>query len=327
MMPLAFSAVPVAWLQALLWDSCYGAIMAGAVFALQPLLRPMLAARWRFALWLLVMIRFLPLSLPATSLSLFNWLPHNSANAPVAIGATPEASSVKRSAQKVGVAPELATPIAAARPAPRTIQTAPVRAPTAVTVVPAPFDGAALFACIYFLGAGAVLVRLTLAMLALRHIGRRCAPITKAETLAILEEVRGTLGIRRRLPLFSTEALSSRALVGLWRPRLFLPAHLAAQLSAQELRLVFLHEAAHLRRRDIAINYVVACLGVLHWFNPFFWLTLRPLCRERELACDELVLRHTSDAASYGHTLLKLFQDSRTAAHGRASPSRAAWNY
>jgi hypothetical protein len=103
-----------------------------------------------------------------------------------------------------------------------------------------------------------------------------------------------------------TDAVSSPALFGYLRPRLLLPRPARAELSLPELRHIFLHELAHLKRHDIALGYVIAVLHVLHWFNPLVALGLRRMRADRELVCDGLALSVLApeETAAYGRTIL-----------------------
>jgi beta-lactamase regulating signal transducer with metallopeptidase domain len=58
--------------------------------------------------------------------------------------------------------------------------------------------------------------------------------------------------------------------------------------STEELRFVFLHELAHVRRRDILMSWLMALLQVVHWFNPLVWFAFSRWRADRELACDAL---------------------------------------
>ena len=109
--------------------------------------------------------------------------------------------------------------------------------------------------------------------------------------------------------LVQTDAVDSPGLMGVLRPRLLLPAGAARDLSPAQLRLVFLHELAHLKCRDIAMDWLWAILLALHWFNPLLWLAQQRACRaDRELARDAMVLAITgpAEAESYGQTILRL---------------------
>src|SRR5437762_409184 len=78
----------------------------------------------------------------------------------------------------------------------------------------------------------------------------------------------------------------------------------------QELRFVFLHELAHLKRRDIAVNWLTTILQILHWFNPLVWLAFARMRVDRELACDELALSFAAagESKSYGGAIIKLVE-------------------
>ena len=56
--------------------------------------------------------------------------------------------------------------------------------------------------------------------------------------------------------------------LGVFRPRLILPVGILAELDRDELRLVFLHELAYLSCRDLALNWLLAAVETIHWFNP-----------------------------------------------------------
>jgi len=104
--------------------------------------------------------------------------------------------------------------------------------------------------------------------------------------------------------------VESPAVYGLWRKRLLLPDGIFERFSTDELRCIFLRELAHIKRGDLAVNWLVAALRVLHWFNPVLWLAWARMRADRELATDALALAHVrqSDHASYGETILKVLE-------------------
>ena len=58
-------------------------------------------------------------------------------------------------------------------------------------------------------------------------------------------------------------------------------------LDLAQLRHVFLHELAHLKRFDIAVGLLTAVVQTVHWFNPLVWLAFRRMRDDREVACDD----------------------------------------
>ena len=76
------------------------------------------------------------------------------------------------------------------------------------------------------------------------------------------------------MTLVETEAVGSPALFGFVRPRLLLPAGLMSQFTREELRHVFMHELAHVKRRDILFGWLtLACrssTGSIRWSGWLF---------------------------------------------------------
>ena len=104
--------------------------------------------------------------------------------------------------------------------------------------------------------------------------------------------------------VFELEGLPTAFIVGVFCPRIYLPA----SLTAEERRLVLQHERTHLRRGDWAVKLLAHLVLCLHWFNPLVWLAFRLLCRDIEIACDEWVVQQLGEAqkGAYTRTLLRL---------------------
>jgi beta-lactamase regulating signal transducer with metallopeptidase domain len=88
--------------------------------------------------------------------------------------------------------------------------------------------------------------------------------VTEGKVLDLLEDCKEEMGVRTPLTLVETPSVSSPSLLGFIRPRLLLPPGLTQSFSAVELRYVFLHELAHLKRSDIALNWLISFVLVLH---------------------------------------------------------------
>ncbi len=120
--------------------------------------------------------------------------------------------------------------------------------------------------------------------------------------------VRGLGTLRRRDDgLWQAQATAGLpAVLGLWPPRIVLPADFERRYTAQEQRLVLLHEQVHLRRGDIAVNALLAALQCVYWFNPLLPLALRRCREDQEFSCDERVIARSDGARrSYGNAMLK----------------------
>jgi len=94
--------------------------------------------------------------------------------------------------------------------------------------------------------------------------------------------------------------------IGFFSPRILIPREMFERLTASELEQIVLHEMGHLRRADDWINLLQKISLVLVPLNPVLLWIERRLCFERELACDDAVLRFTKAPKAYATCLTNL---------------------
>ncbi len=87
--------------------------------------------------------------------------------------------------------------------------------------------------------------------------------------------------------VYLCDRIDTPFILGLFRPRIFLPS----SMEESDVNHVLAHENAHLARRDHWWKPLGFLLLTVHWFNPVLWLAYVLLCRDIELACDEKVIR------------------------------------
>ena len=90
--------------------------------------------------------------------------------------------------------------------------------------------------------------------------------------------------------LWQCETVDTPFVMGLIRPRVYLPFRLDPASAAQ----IIAHEHAHIRRRDPWTKLFAYALLVVYWFDPAVWVAYWLLGRDMELACDERVIRDLS---------------------------------
>ena len=93
--------------------------------------------------------------------------------------------------------------------------------------------------------------------------------------------------------IYLCDAISSPFILGIVKPRIYLPSG----LDEVQRQNVLAHEQAHLARYDHWWKPLGFVLLAVYWFNPLLWLAYALLCRDIELACDERVIR-TMDASA-----------------------------
>lgn len=104
--------------------------------------------------------------------------------------------------------------------------------------------------------------------------------------------------------VFESERVASPFVLGLIRPRIYLPFGLDEGAREQ----VLTHERAHIARGDHVIKPIGWLILAVYWYNPLVWLAYALFCRDIELACDERVIRRlpVSGRADYSQALLDL---------------------
>lgn len=102
--------------------------------------------------------------------------------------------------------------------------------------------------------------------------------------------------------LWQCDHLRSPFILGVFRPRIYLPS----DLDGIARDSVVAHEQAHLHRHDHWWKPLGFLLLTVYWFNPLMWVAYILLCRDIEAACDERVVRNMNadSRRSYSEALL-----------------------
>jgi beta-lactamase regulating signal transducer with metallopeptidase domain len=129
----------------------------------------------------------------------------------------------------------------------------------------------------------------------------------------------------RRVELCMTDEVDRPSVIGFFRPRILIPSWLLEQLSDDELKQIVLHEMEHLRRRDDWTNLLQKLSLVLFPINPVLLWMERRLCREREMACDDGVVRVTQAPKSYAACLASLAERGMAHRSSLAALALGAW--
>jgi len=126
--------------------------------------------------------------------------------------------------------------------------------------------------------------------------------------------------LSRRLGIDCPPAIAERAdisspiCVGLIRPAVLLPSGWRSWSPAR-LQAVMTHELAHVARRDVAWQMVARLAAAVYWFHPLAWVAAWRMRVERELACDDWVLRGGQPSSTYARWLLEIAASAAAAAH------------
>ncbi len=104
--------------------------------------------------------------------------------------------------------------------------------------------------------------------------------------------------VRQEGNVWECQNLPSPFVLGLFRPRIYLPFH----LPEEERRYILEHERCHIRRRDPFVKLVAFVLLSVYWINPLAWLSYVLMTQDMEMSCDEAVLRKLGAGIKKGYS-------------------------
>ena len=269
-----------------------GSVAILLVAVTQQLIGHRVRARWRHALWLVILLRLVVPIAPSSTWSIFNLVPPHPGIQWQLRGDPGQIVFDGPTLSGVDALPSIHVPwwIASWR----------------------------WVAVLWLCGVVALSLHALIATVRMHHVVSR-ARRRNAGSLSlarqIVEEGRRQLGIARPVRVVESALVNVPALHGMFQPTLLLPQGLSETFAADELRHVIIHELWHLRRHDIAVNWILTAVRALYWFNPLVWFAVSRIEEERELACDELALSCFEDTErfDYGRTILKLLERFRAA--------------
>lgn len=150
-----------------------------------------------------------------------------------------------------------------------------------------------------------MLGHMLLGMLGVWVVALRGEEVTNETMLRELDAAHDRLALKRDVRLLLSPRVAVPVLWGMFRPVLLLPAD-AESWPAERLRVVLLHELAHLARWD-GVSLILTRIALsLFWFHPLAWSLERAGRSECERACDDLVLASGTKPSEYADHLLAI---------------------
>jgi beta-lactamase regulating signal transducer with metallopeptidase domain len=157
----------------------------------------------------------------------------------------------------------------------------------------------------YAAGVLLLLIRLVRERWMVGRLAQRATAIADPAWTRLLSEGAAQIGVLRPVRLLRSLERSMPIAFGVARPSILVPA-VADTWSEDRRRAVLLHELAHIARHDCLTQLGAAAACAVYWIHPGVWWVARRLRVERELACDDRVLRAGAHAREYAEHLLEL---------------------
>ncbi|QDT92221.1 M56 family metallopeptidase [Gimesia algae] len=171
---------------------------------------------------------------------------------------------------------------------------------------------------IWVTGAGFFLTKLLLACHQVSQLCRNSQP-AEAAVQELCRKTSKTLSLNPPQVKIAA-SVHSPCLIGIWNPVILLPEQ--KTLTEPVLRDIFLHELAHLARRDCLFHLLARIATAILFFQPLVWRLSRRLELIADDLCDDYVIHFGSCRKSYANTLVD-FAEQLTAPALATDPSLA----
>lgn len=123
-----------------------------------------------------------------------------------------------------------------------------------------------------------------------------------------LSELQVSLRIKRSVKLLESRLVTIPSVTGFFKPVILVPVGLLNNIPQDQVEAILLHELAHIRRSDYAVNLMQTFIEILFFFNPgILWISSL-LRDERENCCDDLAIGVTNNKKEFVNALIS-FQE------------------
>lgn len=183
---------------------------------------------------------------------------------------------------------------------PKVSTPSPVSTPGGIEVI-------GLLALVWAAGALLVLLRFIVGtVLVARETRAATRPISR-DWILLAGQIQEDMQLRRPATLVWGTKREIPYTWGIISPIVCLPID-ADRWSKDRLRIVMLHELAHIERYDALTEFMAQLALVVFWFNPLLWLAVRQMRTEREHACDDRVLTRGVKPSTYVEELVMMMK-------------------
>ncbi len=134
---------------------------------------------------------------------------------------------------------------------------------------------------------------------------RQSTPVDGEVWKRLLSEACRRLQLSRRVDLREHADPIVPLTCGIVQPVIVLPT-VAHEWDGALQRSVLTHELAHVKRRDVVVQFLGRLACTMYWFHPLAWYALRRMRHEGERACDDEVVAAGEKASDYARQLLRV---------------------
>ncbi|HDX9702665.1 TPA: M48 family metalloprotease [Bacillus thuringiensis] len=285
----------------LIETSLMASILVGFILCIKVLFRNKLTPRWQYMLWIVLMIRLLLPWSPDSSYSIYSLFSYRSSVSEVIPKNMPATENIVNIESDRKVELESNSKMVTKTSEPE------------VKVSSEKQTTFSLYKIALYVWLAGVIVLAVITFLTNRRLYsyiKKQPDITDEQVATVFNRCKQSMKMKKAVSLRLAGKIASPTVFSFFRPKVLLSKKHMKVLNEQQLQYVFYHELAHIKRNDVAVNWIMYSLILLNWFNPILWYAYFCMREDQELACDAyaLTFMDKEEQIAYGHTIITLLE-------------------
>ncbi|PFR80675.1 methicillin resistance protein [Bacillus cereus] len=285
----------------LIETSLMASILVGFILCIKVLFRNKLPPRWQYMLWIVLMIRLLLPWSPDSSYSIYSLLSYSSSVSEVIPKNMPATENIVNIESDRKVELESNSKMVTKTSEPE------------VKVSSEKQTTFSLYKLALYVWLAGVIILAAITFLTNRRLYsyiKKQPDITDEQVTTVFNRCKQSMKMKKAVSLRLAGKIASPTVFSFFRPKVLLSKKHMKVLNEQQLQYVFYHELAHIKRNDVAVNWIMYSLILLNWFNPILWYAYFCMREDQELACDAYALTFIDkeEQIAYGHTIITLLE-------------------
>ncbi|MCU7662403.1 M56 family metallopeptidase [Bacillus thuringiensis] len=285
----------------LIETSLMASILVGFILCIKVLFRNKLTPRWQYMLWIVLMVRLLLPWSPESSYSIYSLLSYSSSVSEVIPKNMPATENIVNIESDRKVELESNSKMATKTSEPE------------VKVSSEKQTTFSLYKLALYVWLAGVIILAAITFLTNRRLYsyiKKQPDITDEQVATVFNRCKQSMKMKKTVSLRLAGKIASPTVFSFFRPKVLLSKKHMKVLNEQQLQYIFYHELAHIKRNDVAVNWIMYSLILLNWFNPILWYAYFCMREDQELACDAYALTFIDkeEQIAYGHTIITLLE-------------------
>lgn len=143
---------------------------------------------------------------------------------------------------------------------------------------------------LWILGMSIMTIRLIGGYFYVQKLRWQCTNLVETDTENLFKQLLNQFDISRTVEIRESQLIESPLTIGYLKPLVLVPIGLLTGLSQGEIKAIFAHELAHIKRHDYLINIIQSMIEILFFYHPLVWVIGESIRQDREDCCDDWAL-------------------------------------